>query len=552
MGVAALALFEEPQGIDPDVEQAVLEQLERIREDKLFRDTTRMKRFLSYVVHETLKGREALLKGYTIGLEVFDRPDDFDPQADTIVRVQAGQLRRRLDLYYSSTGLNDPVRIVIPKGQYAPVFEMRRALPEKVLPEIGQKKAGLSDALVASQLVSRPGIAVFTFNDFSGPEKSDFFAEGLTAEIVNALVQFRYLRIVARMPTVEHSGANVDLKKFAKEYDVQFVLNGIVRRLGDVFRVSVDLISTETGEHVFTRIFDKPYSTDNIFDIQEEIASYTAAKVAAPFGVVNRFNRRENLGRRENMSAYEALLRFYEIKLSPSSGKVKDLLGEFEDITEKQESFSSAWAIRSLLNTFLCTVSIPSEVGKGRLEAAIEFGNKSAAIDPDNALAFMSLYQAHYHSGHLDMAEKMAQRSMALNPNDYSMLAYYAITNAFQGNPGRALSYQNAAMRLVDRPPAWFYSGGMVLAFQAKRFEEVRNILNGIDTDSAPGSQFMGLAAMGHLGDKSASEAFLKEAFAKDTNFNKDIAQTFLTWQPKAALRDLVFEGWRLAGLDIP
>ena len=62
MGVPALALFEEPQGIDPEVRQAALEQLERIREDKLFRDTTRMKRFLSYVVHEALEGNSELLK----------------------------------------------------------------------------------------------------------------------------------------------------------------------------------------------------------------------------------------------------------------------------------------------------------------------------------------------------------------------------------------------------------------------------------------------------------------------------------------------------------
>ena len=551
MSVPALALFEEPQGIDPEVRQAALEQLERIREDKLFRDTTRMKRFLSYVVHEALEGNSELLKGYTIGLEVFDKPDSFDPQADTIVRVQAGQLRRRLDQYYGSTGLKDPVRIVIPKGQYAPIFEMRRKASE--IADAGDVDKGSLDAnaIVATQSASRPGIAVFTFNDISGSDRSDFFAEGLTAEIINALVQFRYLRIVARMPTIQHSGGNVDLKEFAKEYDVQFVLNGTVRKLADVFRVSVDLISTETGEHIFTRIFDKKYTADNIFDIQEEIASYTAAKVAAPFGVVNRFNRRENLGRRQNVSAYEALLKFYEVKLSPSMEKVRSLLSEFEEITEKQEGFSSAWAIRSMLNTFLCTLSIPSEVGRGRLEAAIEYGNKAAAIDPDNAFAFMSLFQAHYHSGHLDVSEKLAQKSISLNPNDYSFLAYYALTNAFQGNTEQALSFQSAALSLVDRPPSWFYTSGMIVAFQKKRFEKVLEILDGVNKDSAIGSQTMWLATMGHLGKNSAVQAFLNDANSKDKNFIKHLRETFLTWQPNQDLQDLVFEGWRQAGLDI-
>ena len=103
----------------------VAEQLERLLASKLFRDTTRMKRFLRYVTEEVLGGRGKRLKGYTIGIEVFDRADDFDPQADTIVRVQAGQLRRRLDLYYAGEGVEDPVRITVPKGRYAPCFEFR-------------------------------------------------------------------------------------------------------------------------------------------------------------------------------------------------------------------------------------------------------------------------------------------------------------------------------------------------------------------------------------------------------------------------------------------
>lgn len=117
MAPSAAASIDIPQAIDPEVKTVVLENLEKICNDKLFKDTTRMKRFLSYVVKETLAERQGRLKGYAIGLEVFDRPEDFDPQADTIVRVQAGQLRRRLDLYYAGSGRSDPVRIIIPKGQ---------------------------------------------------------------------------------------------------------------------------------------------------------------------------------------------------------------------------------------------------------------------------------------------------------------------------------------------------------------------------------------------------------------------------------------------------
>jgi len=104
MGAQALSTIGE--GLDPvaldDIanREAVLDELQRVLNHSTFKDTKRLKRFLEYVVMETLDGRGARLKGYSLGIEVFDRADDFDPQGDTIVRVQAGQLRRRLDLYY--------------------------------------------------------------------------------------------------------------------------------------------------------------------------------------------------------------------------------------------------------------------------------------------------------------------------------------------------------------------------------------------------------------------------------------------------------------------
>ena len=224
---------------------------------------------------------------------------------------------------------------------------------------------------------------------------------------------------------------------------------------------------------------------------------------------------------------------------------------EFETLSETQDDFSSAWAIRSQLNIFLCTLSLPRVPGNERLDAAIEYGNKAAAIDPDNALAFMALFQAHYHRGNLEISEKMAQRSLALNPNDYSMLSYYALTNAFQGNSARALSYQKAAMQLLDRPPAWFYTSGLVIAFQAERFQEVRDILLEVSLDSPVGSQIMWVSILGLLGDIAGATDFLREARDKNTNYDNDLLEIFLIWQPNDTLRELVFKGWRLAGFNV-
>ena len=89
------------------------------------RRSDRLKSFLRFVVEETLAGRADRLKAYTIALEVLGRDESFDPQNDPVVRMEAGKLRRRLERYYLGAGRDDPVRIEIPKGGYAPTFSLQ-------------------------------------------------------------------------------------------------------------------------------------------------------------------------------------------------------------------------------------------------------------------------------------------------------------------------------------------------------------------------------------------------------------------------------------------
>ena len=104
--------------------EEVEHQLEQILSSPAFRSAERPSRFLRYVVEETLAGRHRAIKGYTVAVNVFDRPADFDPAQDPVVRIEAGRLRRRLDSYYMRGGVNDPVRIDIPQRTYVPVFSV--------------------------------------------------------------------------------------------------------------------------------------------------------------------------------------------------------------------------------------------------------------------------------------------------------------------------------------------------------------------------------------------------------------------------------------------
>jgi len=102
---------------------AVQTQLTRMLASETFRGAERSRRLLSFIVEEALQGRAERLKDYTLGSEALGRGEQFDPRSDPIARVEASRLRSRLDVYYATEGAADTVRISVPKGGYAPVFE---------------------------------------------------------------------------------------------------------------------------------------------------------------------------------------------------------------------------------------------------------------------------------------------------------------------------------------------------------------------------------------------------------------------------------------------
>ena len=112
-------------GLSKDTGKAVRQQLDRMLASPTFQQVDRLKRFLNFIVTETIAGRGDQLKEYVVGVQVFDKETSFDPRTDPIVRVQARRLRARLARYYRSEGQTDETIIDLPKGGYVPVFRRR-------------------------------------------------------------------------------------------------------------------------------------------------------------------------------------------------------------------------------------------------------------------------------------------------------------------------------------------------------------------------------------------------------------------------------------------
>ncbi len=165
-----------------DSDEAIRLQLDRISSSATFQQVDRLKRFLEFVVLETVAGRGNQMKEYVLGIQVFDKDNSFDPRTDPVVRVQARRLRARLARYYEEEGSRDGVVIEMPKGGYAPVFKK----PEALAPSQSVTRA----------LASRNTITVAPFSDQSSEGDLDYFCRGLCQEIVHTLTSCESVRVL--------------------------------------------------------------------------------------------------------------------------------------------------------------------------------------------------------------------------------------------------------------------------------------------------------------------------------------------------------------------
>src|SRR5438874_5831530 len=139
-------------------EDRIREELSRVLASHEFRSSRRSQDFLRYVIENTLNGRADLLKERTIGMEVFGRPASYDPSDDATVRVKAGEVRKRLGLYYSTEGVHDPVRIELPAGTYVPEFRAitieipapAKTAPPRTIPLVTGRRMRLAAAVVVA------------------------------------------------------------------------------------------------------------------------------------------------------------------------------------------------------------------------------------------------------------------------------------------------------------------------------------------------------------------------------------------------------------------
>ncbi len=267
-----------------DLPQAEIRaQLERILASQEFSQSGSLQRFLRYVVERTLEGQAEGLKEYNVGVEVLGRGESYDPRTDTIVRVQAGRLRSKLQEYYHAQGRGDQVRIEIPKGTYVPDFQRMNERPDNSVAGLSRyNKVGVAAVVLAllglllgvwwfragrgSDRVdvssALQSVAVLPFADMSPNQDQEYFGDGVAEELTNALSHLQGIHVAPRTSAFQFKGQLVDIRQIGEQLGVDALVQGSVRKSEDNMRVTAQLIRADDGTPTSITFMGRLYGDD--------------------------------------------------------------------------------------------------------------------------------------------------------------------------------------------------------------------------------------------------------------------------------------------------
>jgi adenylate cyclase len=367
----------------------------------------------------------------------------------------------------------------------------------------------------AIQAAVKPAIVVLPFTNMSGDAEQDFFADGLSEDIITELSRFKELLVISRNSAFKYKGQSVNVGEIARELGVQYVIEGSVRKAGNRVRVTAQLIDAEADRHIWAERYDRELA--DIFAIQDEL---TSSIVAVLPGRVEAATR-DRAARKptQNMAAYECVLAgklLHHRSSREDNAKALDLLARAIAL-DPNYAHAHAWRACTLGQAWVHGwLDWNLEQARDAIGGELSIAQALDDNDSDVHRIFAALYLAFddheksvYHQG----------RALGLNPNDDLIVVQQGEILTWLGQPEEGIDWIKKAMRLNPYHPERFWGHLGRAYFVAGRHAEAIDALKRM---TAPDPAHLALLAACHsiLGNPTAA-AEQREALLKRTpDFN--------------------------------
>lgn len=350
-----------------------------------------------------------------------------------------------------------------------------------------------------------PSIAVLPFDNMSGDPEQEFFADGLTEDIITEVSRFRDLLVISRNAVFTKKGKPITAKGIAKEFNVDYVVEGSVRKAADRVRVTVQLIDGETETHVWAERYDR--KLEDIFAIQDEVTSAIVATLRGRLEAASQ--ERAKRKPTENMAAYEYVLTgkvLHHWSARESNAEALRMLDKALELDPKY-AHAHAWKAcvtgQAWLHGWCSDADVAIKTIQDELQIALSLDDNDS--DVHRILAAVNLnFNEH------DKAVYHQERALNLNPNSDLIVVQQGEVLTWLGRPQEGIEWIRKAMRLNPYHPERFWSHLGRAQFVARDYAGALQSFSKISKPDHTHHAFMA-AASAEMGNTTSASAHAAE-----------------------------------------
>jgi adenylate cyclase len=359
----------------------------------------------------------------------------------------------------------------------------------------------------------KPAIVVLPFANMSGDPEQEFFADGLTEDILTELSRFRDLLVISRSTSSRYKGKPVEVKKIARELAVQYLLEGSVRKVGNRVRITVQLIDAEADRHIWADKYDRDLA--DIFAIQDEVTSSVVATLPGRVEVATR--ERSAHKPTENMAAYECVLAgklLHHRSTREDNAAALNMLERAVKLDPKY-AHARAWLACTLGQAWVNGFCTDRDATWNRVLEELQTAH---ALDSSDSDVHRILAAVNLTRNDFDQASYHQERALALNPNDDLVVVQQGEVLTWLGRPEEGIDWIKKAMRLNPYHPERFWNHLGRAYFVAHRYAEAIEAFKRITAPDHTHHAFLA-AAQARMGNEAEARRHAGDVLARKPDF---------------------------------